>query len=111
MLLRFIAGWASSLAFAVTATLPLPSLACDETTQQAGAPKAEGDHFKIASKPGDVKETKPPASAWNTSGLSDSDVWKRAMLRCRARPELCAKQPEAGSEPPPDPASGQGPPQ
>lgn len=112
MLFRFIGPGAASLALAVTATLPLLAVACDEPTARPTAPHAEGDHSKIASKPGDVKETKPPATGWNTSGLSDAELSKRLILRCHARPQLCAKQPdEADPGPPRDPASGKGPPQ
>lgn len=111
MLFRFIGPGAASLALAVTATLPLLAVACDEPTARPTAPHAEGDRSRIASKPGDVKETKPPATGWNTSGLSDAELAKRLILRCHARPQLCAKQPdEADPGPPRDPASDKGPP-
>jgi hypothetical protein len=112
MLFRFIGHGAASLALAVTATLPLLAVACDEPAARPTAPHAEGDRSRITSKPGDVKETKPPATGWNTSGLSDAELSKRLILRCHARPQLCAKQPnEADPGPPRDPASDKGPPQ
>jgi hypothetical protein len=109
VLLRFIATRVSSLALSVVAAaLSLPAVACEDAAAQSSASKSEDAHSKVASNPGNAKAT--PANGWNSSGLSDAEVWKRTMARCRARPELCVKQPDGGdSEPPRDPPSDKGP--
>jgi hypothetical protein len=119
---RPFAAFAASAALAVAATLlPLPSLAAESTdaepsnrsappagaSAQPSAPGATAARSKIASTPGAVKDAPPPVS--NASGLSDADLAKRIILRCRTRPELCAKQPNEGEvEPPVGPALDDG---
>jgi hypothetical protein len=115
MLTHLVAACAWSMALAVVGTLiPLPCVAATSTdvavTKQSAAPgygtlvpDNEVDHSKPAGNQGDVKDAKPSAS--NASGLTDSDLAKRILLRCRARPGLCVKQrddPDAG--PPRNPA-------
>jgi hypothetical protein len=122
MRFRPTAAGAASIALAVAATLlPWPSLAGESpdaepsnrsappvgTTAQPSAPDATADRSKIATTPGAVKDTPPPVS--DASGLSGADLAKRIILRCRTRPELCAKQPNEGEvEPPNGPAADDG---
>jgi hypothetical protein len=124
---RFAAACASSVALAVAATLlPLPCVAGALTdaeatkpsssggaaTAQPSAPDAKGNKSKVAGKPDDVKDA--ASSASDRSGLSDTDLAKRIILGCRARPELCQKQREgerdgADVKPPRDPPPDNGP--
>jgi hypothetical protein len=60
------------------------------TPAAAGARNADTDHFKILTEPGDGKVAKPCAAAG--SGLSDQDLAKKILLRCRTHPGLCVKQ-------------------
>jgi hypothetical protein len=92
MNIRLAAACAGSIVLAVAATLmPLPSLGAPPTDVAANQSAASGyNPSKPGGKHGAGKDANP--SPTNASGLSDSDLAKRMVLRCRTRPQLCAKR-------------------
>jgi hypothetical protein len=121
MKIRLAAACAWSIVLAVAATLmPWPSLGATPTevatTKQSsasgtrappGVPGRESHPSKPAGNQRAGKDSNP--SATNASGLSDRDLAKRIVPRCRARPELCVKQRDKAQVEPPNPASDKGP--
>jgi hypothetical protein len=106
MKIRLPAACAGSIVLAVATTLlPWPSLGAASTdvapTNQSAA--AGYNPSKPAGKQKARKDAHP--SAANASGLSDSDLSKRIVLRCRTRPQLCAKGPDKAQVEPSNPAS------
>jgi hypothetical protein len=113
-------GWSIVLAVGAMLLPPLGAASTNEVETKQSAPSGDGtvaprgatngefDSSKSAGNQSAVKDT--TSSAANARGLSDADLAKRILMRCRARPELCMKRhDDAQGEPPRGPASDNGP--
>jgi hypothetical protein len=75
------------------------SVTSGTTSAPPGAP--DGDHSKPAGKPNDVKDTKLPASASGKPKLSNRELARKRMERCRTHPESCVQRRDKSKGEPP----------